>query len=199
MTRQEASLSHELYVTQKSHRCGLRDYACSRRSPGFQLIAVSNYGKWTVGNSVEMWRAKQSKNTFPLVQSSEIHPLNMCQLYLMTTMSVYQVWMVRYKGLNSLRCQSRAGSELAAAAAASQLPVGHRQGSAPAARLSTHTDAVWQHMEHPGRHPAPGSLLCRPGMEGFALNHSQPFWHFLLWGTLKSSSPFKAMGLEKGK
>lgn len=89
MTRQEVSLSHELYVTQKSHRCGLRDYACSRCSPGFQLIAVSNYGKWTVGNSVEMRRAKQSKNTFPLVQSSEIHSLNMCQLYLMTTMSVY--------------------------------------------------------------------------------------------------------------
>jgi len=88
MTRQEASLSNELYVTQKSHRCGLRDYACSRCSPGFQLIAVSNYGKWTVGNSVEIRRAKQSKNTFPLVQSGEIHHLNMCQLYLMTTMSV---------------------------------------------------------------------------------------------------------------
>lgn len=106
--------------------------------------------------------------------------------------------MVRYKGLDSLRCQSRAGSELAAAAAASQLPVGHRQGSAPAAQLSSaqHTP-MWAGSTHST--PAPGSLLSQPGMKGFLPNHSQAFCHFLLWGTLQSSSPFKEMGLEKGK
>lgn len=80
-----------------------------------------------------------------------------------------------------------------AAAAASQLPAatGRLCSCRPA-----HTHVLWQHTEHPSHHPAPGSLLCQPGVQGFVT--CQPFCHFLLWGTLKSSSPFKAMRLEKG-
>lgn len=51
----------------------------------------------------------------------------------------------------------------------------------------------------PCSHGRPQSLLCRPGVEGVALKHGQPsaLCHFLTWGTLESSSPFKTMEREK--
>lgn len=113
--------------------------------------------------------------------------------------------MVKYKGLDSSRCQSRAVSELAAAAClAAACP--------PQAELSlpplSHADTVWQRgtdrpapASPPCSHgrPRPQSLLCWPGMEGVALKHGQPsaLCHFLTWGTLESSSPFKTMEREK--